>query len=408
VLHRAATRVPYYRQHWEARRRAGDRASWEYLENWPLLDKESLRQNPQAFVADDCDVRRLLSEQTSGSTGKPLRLWVSRDTARAWYALVEARSRLWYGVSRRDRWAILGGQLVTPASQTRPPFWVWNSALRQLYMSSYHLAAASMPHYLDALHKYQVRYIYSYTSSLYEMAREALRLNRRDIKLAVAITNAEPVFDYQRKVIEEAFQCSVRETYGMAEIAAAAGECASGRLHLWPEAGVMEVLDEYNLPASSGQLFSTGLLNADMPLIRYPVGDRVRLPRTDALCECGRRLPIVEEIEGRLDDVLFTRDGRRIGRLDPVFKTDLPVIEAQVIQEDIDLIRVRYVPASDYTEAAGRSIVERMRDRLGDVQVRLEEIDKLPRGRNGKFRGVICNLSKEKIETLCSPAAAAN
>src|SRR5215469_2272221 len=35
VLHRAATRVPYYREHWAARRRGGDRASWQYLENWP-------------------------------------------------------------------------------------------------------------------------------------------------------------------------------------------------------------------------------------------------------------------------------------------------------------------------------------------------------------------------------------
>src|SRR5687767_10580476 len=53
VLHRAATRVPYYREQWAARRRRGDRASWQYIENWPVLKKEPLRQNPTAFVADD-------------------------------------------------------------------------------------------------------------------------------------------------------------------------------------------------------------------------------------------------------------------------------------------------------------------------------------------------------------------
>src|SRR5262245_18937855 len=52
VLQRAATRVPYYRAHWQARRRAGDRTSWELLENWPILEKEALRENPAAFVAD--------------------------------------------------------------------------------------------------------------------------------------------------------------------------------------------------------------------------------------------------------------------------------------------------------------------------------------------------------------------
>src|ERR1051326_2404441 len=55
VLDRAATKVPYYRDHWAARRRAGDRASWNVLANWPMLEKETLRLNPEAFLADDCN-----------------------------------------------------------------------------------------------------------------------------------------------------------------------------------------------------------------------------------------------------------------------------------------------------------------------------------------------------------------
>jgi phenylacetate-CoA ligase len=74
VLHRAARHVPYYREQWAARRCHGDRASWEYLENWPILGKEPLRENPIAFVADDCDVRRMFHEHTSGTTGKSLDL----------------------------------------------------------------------------------------------------------------------------------------------------------------------------------------------------------------------------------------------------------------------------------------------------------------------------------------------
>src|SRR5919108_1156824 len=49
VLHRAATQVTYYREQWAARRRRGDRASWEYLENWPILEKEVVRETPRAF-----------------------------------------------------------------------------------------------------------------------------------------------------------------------------------------------------------------------------------------------------------------------------------------------------------------------------------------------------------------------
>src|SRR5262249_34880573 len=84
ILHRAATKVPFYREHWARRRIRGDRSSWGYLENWSLLEKESVRRDPHAFLAEDCDRRRMIHERTSGTTGKPLDLWLRSQTARAW------------------------------------------------------------------------------------------------------------------------------------------------------------------------------------------------------------------------------------------------------------------------------------------------------------------------------------
>ena len=121
--------------------------------------------NASAFVADDCKIQDMYFEHTSGTSGSSLSLWWSLKTVRAWYALFEARWRRWYGISRDDRWAILGGQLVAPADQSRPPFWVWNHALNQLYMSSYHLAPHLVPSYLDALIRYRCKYPLGYTSS---------------------------------------------------------------------------------------------------------------------------------------------------------------------------------------------------------------------------------------------------
>lgn len=397
ILHRAATQVPFYIRQWEDRRRRGDQAGWEYLENWPILEKESVRAGTRAFVAQDCDTRRMFHEHTSGTSGKSLDLWWSRTTVQIWYALFEARCRRWYWVSRHDRWAILGGQVVTPVAQRRPPLWVWNGALNQLYMSSYHLSPDLIPHYLDALKRYRVKYLWGYTSALNTLAQEAIRLGRRDVTMAVAITNAEPLFPYQREAISEAFQCPVRENYGMAEIVTAATECAEGNLHLWPEVGIVEVMaGEQQAPrGTSGELVCTGLLNKDMPLIRYHIGDRGTLPESDALCKCGRTLPLLTSVEGRSDDVLYTPDGRRVGRLDPIFKERLPVVEAQIIQEALDWIRVLYVPAPGFTQATARSIAERLRERMGSVQVTLEKVEQIPREHNGKFRAVICNIEKE-------------
>lgn len=402
VLQRAATRVPYYRSYWNTRRRAGDRSPWLELGNWPILEKETVRENPRAFVADDCNPRRMYTEYTSGSTGKPMALFQSLPALRQWYALFEARRRYWYGVSRRDRWANVGGQLITPVHQRRPPFWVWNAAMRQLYMSSFHLSPDLISHYLHALDKYRVKYLFGYTSSLAAIAREVLERGWHCDHISVVITNAEPLPARERAIIEKGFACDVRETYGMSENAAAASECRTGRLHLWPEAGVVEVVEDGEPAADgmAGDLVCTGLLNEDMPLIRYRVGDRGALSVDAAVCGCGRTLPVLSSVEGRIDDVLYTRDGRRIGRLDSVFKTDFPIREAQIIQRSLDSVCVKVVPGKDYDDGVGRDIVERLRLRIGDIDVDLQRVDEIPRGPNGKMRAVVSELPATLRETF--------
>lgn len=402
LLERAAARVPFYREQWAERRRRGDNASWNDLQNWPILEKETLRKHARAFVADDCDPREMFHDHTSGTSGKSLDLWFRRESVIAWYALFEARWRRWYGVSRRDRWGILGGQLVTPIERKQPPFWVWNQPLNQLYLSSYHLSAELIPSYLDAIAKHRLVYLLGYSSSLYALAQVALRLKRRDVRLKLVLTNAEPLYDYQREAIAEAFDCPVRESYGMSETVAAASECEDGRFHLWPEAGWTEILDgdaalEHGI---AGDLVCTGFINADMPLIRYRVGDRGALSPTTDRCSCGRSLPMLSSIEGRIDDVLYTADGRSIGRLDPVFKSKLPIQEAQIVQEQLDRIRIRYVPAEEFTPQAARSLIERLQSRMGRIEVLLEPLDEIPRGPSGKFRAVVCNLPPDVLARL--------
>lgn len=284
--------------------------------------------------------------------------------------------------------------MIVPISQTTPPFWIWNMAFRQLYMSSYHLSPQFIPYYLDALRRYRVVYLLGYTSALYTLAREILRSGRQDLRMKVVIANAEPVSARQQRAISAAFNCPVRETYAMAEKVAAAGECEFGNLHLWADVGFAEVLEGTQPVAaeSPGELVATGLLNTDMPLIRYRTGDRVVLRSPDATCQCGRSLPLLGSVEGRTDDVIHTPDGRYVGRLDPVFKADLPIREAQIVQDTLESIRVLYVPADGFGLACRQQIVERLQERLGDIEVNLEEVSEIPRSANGKFRAVVCRI----------------
>jgi phenylacetate-CoA ligase len=392
LLKRARERVPHYRDYWSAY--SGGSKAWEQLENWPILEKDVLRSNPLAFVADDCDVRKMVPEHTSGSSGKPLHLWWSRQTTHDWYGLFEARWKRWYGVSVDDRWGILGGQLVAPVARKKPPFWVWNAAMRQLYLSSFHLTDDSIRFYLDEIERRKLQYLWGYSSALYELAKGAIQLGRK-VPLKVVIANAEPLYSYQRQVIAEAFCCPVRETYGMAEMAAAASECEHGRLHIWPEAGILEVLDEDGQEAAAGEagdLVATGLFNQDMPLIRYRVGDRIVRGKEDGLCACGRKLPLLDSVEGRLDDMIVTTDGRRVGRLDVIFKAGFPIRGAQVIQECEGELIVKIVRAPEFVDRDRQRIADRFREYVGPMRLRIEEVSELSIGANGKFRGVISKL----------------
>ncbi len=393
LLHRAARHVPYYRALWAERRARGDQSSFERLENWPLLDKHAVREHPEAFLAEDCNRRRMFEAHTSGTTGTPLLLWQSRETLRAWYALFEARWRGWHGVSRHDRWAILGGQLVVPVSRKKPPFWVHNWPMHQLYLSSYHLAPELVPDYVEEIQRFRPAYLWGYSSALYTLAEECRRLGVRDLRFRVILTNAEPLYDYQRSVIEDAFQTPVRETYGMTEMAAAAGECEQGHLHWFPDAGFVEILNQDS--DGVGEVVATGLINQDMPLIRYRVGDCARPAPEGDLCPCGRKLPLLQQIEGRLDDVIITPDGRRIGRMDPVFTADLPILEAQIVQDSLDYIRLRVVPDREFSSRHEEILRHLIRERLGDgMRVEIERVQRIERGPNGKFRAVVSRVGR--------------
>jgi phenylacetate-CoA ligase len=399
VLCLAESKVPHYQTQ---RSQSGGR-SLRSIADWPVVKKKSLRANPKAFLVEGCERTRLWCEHTSGTTGTPLSLWQDRESIQRWYALAEARWHEWYGVTRHDRWAILGGQLICPVSQKQPPFWVWNSGLNQLYLSCYHLRDNNCASYLKAIRDKGVIYLLGYASALSTLARMALEQGLMLPPLKVIISNAEPLYAHQREMISRAFKCPVRDTYGMSEAVCAASECEQGRMHLWPEVGLAEVLadrsDEAVPYGSVGRLVCTGFLNKTMPLIRYETGDRVCLAAPTDRCACGRSLPMLISVEGRCDDEILTSEGKHIGRLDPVFKNELPIQEAQIIQESVDYLRVLVVPGLGFSNDHERVLLRALAERVGPMTIRIERVPGIPRSANGKYKAVISKVERVQNET---------
>lgn len=388
ILH-AAKEVPYYQE------KMGSKIS-EDLSSWPILTKNELRINNFAFVQRGMNTKKMFCDHTSGSSGTPLSIWQTRETVRQWYALSEGRWRGWYGISRRDPWAIFGGQIIINQERNKPPFWVYNYPMRQLYMSVYHISEKTVKDYAEALWKFKPSYIYGYASALYTLVYET---NRQSISLPpvmVVLSNAEPLYDYQKEVISKAFHSLCLDTYGLSEFVVGASECENSSLHIWPETGIFEILDDDNQPVKDGEtgrLISTGLLNTEMPLIRYETGDRVALD-TLSQCECGRTMPVITKIEGRNDDMIKTLDGRKIGRLYPVFKHDLNIKEAQIIQTSFDHILVKVVPNDHYSDKDMKIIQNELKKRLGEIEITIDTVSSIARNKAGKFKAVVSLIDK--------------
>lgn len=397
LCHAAAT-VPFYRSRIPgsvtAALRAGD---WAAFHSLPVTEKSALRESPSQFLSGGAASRGAIRWNTSGTTGTPIQLVYEPEAVSRQYAYVE-RYREQAGVSRFDRRAQFTGKMIVPG-ETNRRFWRYDWANRALLLSTVHLTDSNIPLYLDALERWQPRYLSGYPSAIALLAHYAAR-QRRKLEIPAVLTSAETLLPEQRDLIESAFSARVYDQYGQTEMQSFWFECRYRRMHAHPLFGVTEILLPNGKPAAAGEfgdVVLTGLINRAMPLIRYRIGDRAAWSGEDR-CPCGRSMPIISAIEGRREDYLFSPQRGWVGRLDPALKGVSGVMECQFRQRLPDQIEVLCVAAADYSPVAQIQLEKNLQDRLGDaMKIQFRLVDQIPRGANGKFRAVVCELDRNRF-----------
>jgi phenylacetate-CoA ligase len=400
VMLRAFREVPYYSQKWKS---AGlnstdlGRMKLSELPKLPVTPKGDLVGRAHFFVAQDIAAKKKLHRYySSGSTGTPVTSIVSSEDHQRFYAAREVRSFGWAGTSLRWPRSMIGGRIVVPNPHSKAPYYRYNLAERQIYFSAFHISPDRVSDYVEGFHKYMPRVLTGYAHSHYTLARMMLETGQRlEYSPAALVLGSEKLTPEMKTVIQDAFRARPYEEYGAVEQCALATECEFGSLHVSPDFGIIEILDEQDMPVPDGKpgrIVCTGLLSETQPLIRYDIGDVGML--SAANCACGRdQLPVLCEITGRLEDVIVGRDGRQIVRFHGLF-IDLPhVLEGQVIQETLDLIRVRVVTRPGFEQREEQLIHQRLSERLGAIRVAVERVNRIERTPRGKFRAVISNVS---------------
>lgn len=388
IIAHARASVPFYKDYPRA-----DIVRLEDLRRLPVLSRETVRQNQEAFFSDRTPPHRCIRAGTTGTTGANLKVAYTEQLARENWAFL-LRQWAWAGIAPREPRITFFGARVVPAQRTKPPFWTVNRPERQTLASIFHLSDRTAPDYLRLLEKHSGQVLEGFPSVLGMIADFALH-TCRSIPMRVVFTSGEPLYADVRAKIERAFQTRVFDSYGMTEYCGQIQECERGQMHLIPEYGFLEILDENDLPAGpdqEGHFVWTGFLNRAMPLIRYRIGDRGRW-QTGTPCGCGRAFPRVVPTITRESDILLSVDGRRFSprALNQLLKESTSLRFCQFIHDRPERVVVRAVASNGNAAEDMMQIRARLQELLGSRMKVTAELALAPLVRAGGKIPLIVN-----------------
>jgi phenylacetate-coenzyme A ligase PaaK-like adenylate-forming protein len=156
------------------------------------------------------------------------------------------------------------------------------------------------------LNAWQPEMLVAYASLARLLAEEQLH-GRLNIHPRSVVTNGEVLTHEARQRIKVAWGTEPFNQYGATEAGQIAAECEQHRgMHLFEDLALVEVVDERNRPVPPGtygeKVLVTVFFNHVQPLIRYELTDSIKLATES--CPCGRSLALIEDIQGRVEQVL--------------------------------------------------------------------------------------------------------
>jgi phenylacetate-CoA ligase len=396
LLAQAALQVPYYRQLFA---RLGFHAERVHdlhdLRCLPILRKADITAHRASFAAESASSLKRFN--TGGSSGEPLIFYVGRDRVSHDVA-AKWRATRWWGVDIGDPEAVLWG---SPVELTRQDRWrgLRDRLLRTTLLPAFAMSARQLDNYIQRLRQLRPAMLFGYPSALCHLARHAqasgIALDRLGIR--VLFVTAERLYDEQRTLLQNVFGCRVANGYGGRDAGFIAHECPEGGMHLSAEDIIVEIVDAQGQPVAdgdSGEIVVTHLASGEFPFIRYGTGDVGALDPQP--CRCGRGLPLLRSIEGRVTDFVVAQDGTVMHGLALIYVLrDLPNVRAfKIIQESLGLTRVQLVCIDVLTSSLRASIVAQFRQRLGSaVDIAIEEVAEIAAEASGKHRYVISKVA---------------
>jgi phenylacetate-CoA ligase len=404
LIAHASAHVPFYRETYgRAGIAAADIRTMADVRRLPLLDKAHFRAARDAFTPEKLPayMGEIALKTTSGTTGIPIAVGQTMVNSLWWLAFY-LRDLDWCGIDARLTRATIK-PFVKPGVDDPQllaglAFPNWNGRLDKLIETgrAFRMDIQRDPKgQLAWLRKIAPAYLMSYPSNLVVLADEIARGDAGVPGLASIQIMGEALSTAQRARIEQQFGVPVHNLYSCVEAGYLASPCPEGHgLHVHAENVILEVLgddDRPCAPGESGRVVVTPLQGFASPMIRYELGDRVAVGA--ARCPCGRGLPLLTEVEGKVRPMLVRADGTRRASSEIANfcqRPDVAVAQYRCVQEAPGRVRLEVVPAAGWGEEQAARMRAFLAGFIGEGgAAELVVVAAIPRTGGGKHRDVV-------------------
>lgn len=374
----------------------GDLATAQDLARLPLIERADLQRHPERFLSTARGLECYVELQTGGSSGDPVA--VHHDT----FALIRAAAfhqragALHRQVAQKPfgcRTLRIGHPSYSPTRQTDRTL----ARLGRLVGAERRTVSIldSVEQNVQEINRFRPQILSSFGSYLEELFVHLSTTGEQFHRPALLVYYSDAMSPSARSMVSTAFGIPVLSTYGAYEAFSLGFECSEHRgYHVNVDLYPTRLVDSDGrevAPGESGEVVLSNLVNRGTVLLNYRLGDLATwLPGP---CPCGRRLPLLSFVQGRVADWLVTGSGRRLH----------PQVAAAVLDVERDVLRYQAIQTSPtrltarlVVKSASRheSLARRVKHDLEQllrpgIVVDVEFVADLPRTTGGKVRTVL-------------------
>ena len=395
LLRHAYGTAPYYRERWRGLYDPGEPLTPERFFRLPLLKRADLQANFHSLRCATVPATHgsVTESRTSGSTGTPVRVLKTEFVELMWQAVL-LREHLWF---RRD----LSGKLASiRQGVTEGEADGWGPAtdtVTRTGRSATLSIRADVDTQLRWLERQQADYLMTYPSNLVELIRSSLARGIRLATLREVRTFGEILPPETRESCRRAWGVPVTDAYSSQEVGYIALQCPlHEHYHVQSECVLVEILDDQGracTPGETGRVVVTSLHNFALPLVRYEIGDYADagLP-----CDCGRGLPVLGRVAGRVRNILVLENGARYW---PAFGSAslsniAPILQQQLVQKSFNTIEARLVTARPLTSEEEERLRRHVQARLPvPFEIRFSYSGAIGRSAGGKYEDFVSEVA---------------